>query len=900
MQLTTEIGGWKELSFTVARIVNGKRNFRWQFLRSGYLVRLVRDGVPDWFLLHAPRHSHKGQAVTAVITCEHVCSLLAKKNVYLTFDDTNGIGTAQHLLEQVLAGTGWSLGYCETFYEADGTTEKIRSLSSDGKRGAYQLIADICKIFSARPEYDGDARKVNIHALNRCDELLELNFGKNLTAVERKEDAADIVTRLFVEGEYSDSGYVGIDEANPTGLPFLLNFDYFRQLGVFTEAHEAALASYLSAITAARKNSMDMTAQLNALDNSLNELWGQIDYVVYVLSSGTIAQTILGGDAKPEQAVLGDQDALTVLLANGTHITQTGSAFPAGAEYAVKFIQKSYAVIGGKEVAIEAKEASIKSLEKRLESETNPAMQQKLQEQIAALQNEIELLYHGTDAEEGLYSLMRRAVQAVLQREPLYTQYLASMDAQNEIEQQFAEAMGDMLRDGYWSNTSYAAGQGDLLYLEACEVMDKLAKPDVTYTVSIQNLSGISGYEKEQFKINTALRIWDEQLSLNDRAYVTRLIELPAKPESNTITISNDLTHVGGLSLDGVIARITGIAEAVEQKTALYDRSKAISQDGTIPAKRLEGMIDVLRTRLTSSASNWYTDEAGNIILEAATGKSAMKLCGEGFMIADGKTDNGAWDWRTFGTGEGFSADMLITGFLSAERIEAHSITANKLAADVGQALDLSSNVSINLKVRETVDEATDTMHGEIADAQAAANAAEAKAQANAEGLSGLTTRVSSAESEITQMKDDITLRVTKTEMDSAVGTVEESARQALETATGAAGTAGEARNTADAAKAAADANDEEISTLTERVSSAELKLQSDAIVSTVTSSEKYQNDLEALRVSASGSELIIGTQTATTAAWTGDASFTELKDGQEIAYWLPYSGASNVTLALT
>lgn len=73
-------------------------------------------------------------------------------------------------------------------------------------------------------------------------------------------------------------------------------------------------------------------------------------------------------------------------------------------------------------------------------------------------------------------------------------------------------------------------------------------------------------------------------------------------------------------------------------------------------------------------------------------------------MIASGKDVEGRWDWRTFGTGEGFTADAIITGFLSADRIEANSITANKLAADVGQSLDLSSNTSINLVVENVVE----------------------------------------------------------------------------------------------------------------------------------------------------------------------------------------------------
>ena len=35
--------------------------------------------------------------------------------------------------------------------------------------------------------------------------------------------------------------------------------------------------------------------------------------------------------------------------------------------------------------------------------------------------------------------------------------------------------------------------------------------------------------------------------------------------------------------------------------------------------------------------------------------------------------------------------------------------------------------------------------------------------------------------------------------------------------------------------------------------------------------------------------ECIVGTQTASTNAWTGRASFPSLQDGQVIMYWLPY-----------
>lgn len=53
--------------------------------------------------------------------------------------------------------------------------------------------------------------------------------------------------------------------------------------------------------------------------------------------------------------------------------------------------------------------------------------------------------------------------------------------------------------------------------------------------------------------------------------------------------------------------------------------------------------------------------------------------------------------------------------------------------------------------------------------------------------------------------------------------------------------------------------------------------------------------------IEKSVSEVIVGTQTTATNAWTGVASFSTLTDGQQISYWLPYAGtSSSATLDLT
>jgi len=98
----------------------------------------------------------------------------------MTFDDENGIGTLQYLMEQVLKGTGWSLGVTDTFYERDGKTEKIRSISSEGKDGAYKLTTDICNLFNAYPVFNGDTKTVDIFSLNNKGELFEIVMGKDI------------------------------------------------------------------------------------------------------------------------------------------------------------------------------------------------------------------------------------------------------------------------------------------------------------------------------------------------------------------------------------------------------------------------------------------------------------------------------------------------------------------------------------------------------------------------------------------------------------------------------------------------------------------------------------------------------------------------------------------------
>ncbi|MBP3638119.1 MAG: hypothetical protein J6K13_11235 [Clostridia bacterium] len=196
---------------------------------------------------------------------------------------------------------------------------------------------------------------------------------------------------------------------------------------------------------------------------------------------------------------------------------------------------------------------------------------------------------------------------------------------QNNAEFEFSSVMGDMLKDGYWSNTNYIVGQEVFLYADALDVSAEISKPKVTYTISLSALSKEMGYTDEHMELNSAVRLYDVELEINDIVFVKRITRYLDDPTKSTVEISNEDIILQGQTLDSILSRITQIADLIDQKGNLLNRvSDTISSDGSVFIERLNGQIDVLKNRLLSTTSNWYTDAQGNIIFEEVNGRSAM------------------------------------------------------------------------------------------------------------------------------------------------------------------------------------------------------------------------------------------------------------------------------------
>ena len=741
---TRGIDGWKELSFCLSRkTTDSKDNYRCEFVKAENMVYVYEDDECDVFCIKEPSDLHDNSKMQITVNCVHISAELKTKNLYTQFDDMNGIGRCDELITKAIAGTGWTLVACDTFFEADGETEKIRSYSCDAKTGAYNMISGICKLFNARPIFHGYTKQIEIRSIYSHLGWMEILFGKNSDKIQRITNSDNLITRLYVEGEYGDFGYVGIDSVNPTGLPFILNFDYYKELGLFTATHQAAVNTYLADYKTVSDTISLQTEMLLSEQGLLGKLIGNYGYAYYPVSGREIdsENRILGNSISDSDATLSSGDKVAVVYDEGVYRYAEYPLNTSSLTEAIAVI-KFYPTITGILAAYEdeekaARESSEKNISSYLEkindilndleaaSENNEVTVAGLKEQydvddlrviksedydmesVQAPQNNesiVEYAYSiGTEEarpvefEKKRYAEMQNVVVHIDAIEGINNLIATQTENQLEIETEFNVAMGSMLRDGYWSDTNYTVGQEDLLYQDALAISQKMAFPIATYSVGVQNLARLSKYSDEEFDIAQTIRMYDPDMKINDHGIVSKIIDHPDAPLSDTLEISTDILDIGNKTFASILERVTEMAERVRQNRELYERAAAISKDGTIHSDILEGAIDVLKTRLLSTVSNWQTDANGNIVMTSLDGTSAMMLCGSGFMCANTKTEDGAWNWRTFGTGDGFTADMIVTGYLNAERIEARSITVDRLSPNVGSELDISTNTAIEL-----------------------------------------------------------------------------------------------------------------------------------------------------------------------------------------------------------
>ena len=286
----------------------------------------------------------------------------------------------------------------------------------------------------------------------------------------------------------------------------------------------------------------------------------------------------------------------------------------------------------------------------------------------------------------------------------LYNLRLAQQQVKDR-ENALANLLDDMLKDGRWQDSNYIYGDEKRLYDDAMYMHRQISMPEVTYSFTYLDMyeqkTSLCPCDEEQkvgadwpdIKITFVAHLIDTESNTNCWAYIDKINKCYDQPWKTTVEIDTKLTLASRHGFTDVIARIAEVSKEIKAKQSLYDRAAT----GNIEGSRLEGVVSINQIYLNGGSSNWYNDESGNLVFEAADGQSAMLLGGRGLGVATSKAPTGEWEWRTAATGYGLTADAITAGYIDAERIDAGTVTLDKLASNVGKELEIGSNQALML-----------------------------------------------------------------------------------------------------------------------------------------------------------------------------------------------------------
>lgn len=195
--------------------------------------------------------------------------------------------------------------------------------------------------------------------------------------------------------------------------------------------------------------------------------------------------------------------------------------------------------------------------------------------------------------------------------------------------------------------------------------LERAKDPTVSYTANVVDLAS-HGREWEGVALG-------DRVAIIDREFCEGGIRLTGR----VAQIERDL-------LDGsTVVTFGNVSEAMTDMFASFAQALQGAQSQRAAMDAVAGTSATWLLQL-QKALNEQFDQAGsyqvssfelgsiwsNVPLDPDTGKPksraesmwAININGAGFRIADGLRADGSWDWRTFGTGSGFTADCLNVG----------------------------------------------------------------------------------------------------------------------------------------------------------------------------------------------------------------------------------------------
>lgn len=266
--------------------------------------------------------------------------------------------------------------------------------------------------------------------------------------------------------------------------------------------------------------------------------------------------------------------------------------------------------------------------------------------------------------------------------------------------------------EGVYEN-SECEDKKELLELTRKE-LEKRSKPKISYELSVEDLSKYEGYKFEAVGLGDDVVVIDDEIKTTVYTRVVKIVDSPFSIDDTEITLGNYIKDISEQFIE-----YEKLRNSIENRNQeLGEEIKKLAQ--ATDKGFLKSVVDRLNSELNATGGYVYFKQGeGVLILNAPIDENpsqAINLKGGMISIANKKKSNGQWDWMTFGTGNGFTASVIVAGILRGGKVRWNLEDGTFLIGDTpsdfsmywdGSTLHLR-NVDIDLENNKAVKEMRD------------------------------------------------------------------------------------------------------------------------------------------------------------------------------------------------
>lgn len=201
----------------------------------------------------------------------------------------------------------------------------------------------------------------------------------------------------------------------------------------------------------------------------------------------------------------------------------------------------------------------------------------------------------------------------------------------------------------------------------------EMSQPRVTYSGRVIDLSQVGGFDHEGVEVGDVVTLIDDEQGIEVQGRVLRY--------KNVLDMSSLSEIVLGNYRDPLKRQKATEADMLAWMRDLLatDVTRGGLENAHLRYVRevLDHWSEHMNEGLTTGS---ITPFPGGFLFESETG--ATMIGPMGTMIANSKLPNGEWDWRTFQTGDGLGAEIVVGENIKAGEVESDHISSTGISAE--------------------------------------------------------------------------------------------------------------------------------------------------------------------------------------------------------------------------